>query len=251
MRLWSGTQIAYGNDGIGPSVVAVGTRIPCEIRHWKLDMVKSDGTRIWRPLKGREMSRIHAPAPEELMSVLKKELSGLEDKGLHPAISNGLENEAERLYPGSDPSVAVQFKSLVKYLKQEFGLDEEKMKGRSSERYADGFGPDLLLMLDNEPVLIPELPEVRLAPAEWLEATWRVTNGMVGPFTGDGTPPEKQLQFTGDFPDPEAGMEGLIYYQAARAMLAWAAWENDKQARFVKDIASIIISGNRPLQNRV
>lgn len=251
MRLWSGTQIAYGKDGMGPAVMAMGTRIPCDLKHWKLDMVKPDGTRIWRPLDAREMSRIHASAPEELMTVLKKKLSELKDKGLHPAISGSLENEARRLYPGSDPSVAVQFKSLVGYLKHEFGLDEEEMKRRSSERYADGFGPDLLLMLDNEPVLIPELPEVWLVPADWLYATWRVTNGMVGPVTGEDIPPEKQLQFTGDFPDPDAGMEGLIYYQAARAMLAWAAWENDKQARFVKDIASIIMSGKRPLQKRV
>lgn len=251
MRLWSGTQIAYGKDGIGPSIVAMGASKPYDTKHWKLDLVKPDGTRIWRPLDAGEMNRIQAPASDELISVLKSGLSELQDKGIHPAIKQGLENEAERLYPESDPTVGVQFKSLVEYLKKEFGLDEEEMSKQSTEHYVDGFGPDLLVMINNKPVLLPELPEVWLAPGDWQEATWRVMNGMIGPIADQDIPPEKQLQFTGDFPDPSRNLEGLIYYQAARAMVAWAAWENDKQARFVKELASIIMNGNRPIKNRI
>jgi hypothetical protein len=251
MRLWSGTQIAYGKDGKGPAVIAMGVRIPCDIKDWELDLVKPDGTRIWRPVRAGEMERLHLPVPEELCDVLKNELGQLKEQGLHPAISGGLENEAERLYPESDSSVADQFGVLIDYLRQGFGLDEEKMKEQSSSHYVDGFGPDLLLMLDNKPILIPELPEVWLAPSDWLYATWRVTNGMSGPLTNEGIPPEQQLQFAGDFPDPDLSLEGLIYYQAARAMLAWAAWEKDKQARYVKAIVSIITKGHRPLKNRI
>jgi len=253
MRLWSGTQIAYGNDNSGPAVLAIGKALSTtahSVKDWKLELTKADGTRIWRPLIAGNLERIQVPCPDELAEVLTNAISGLPDQGLHPAISNGLDNEAKRLYPELNPDIAKLFSSYVSYLREHFNLDESKMKSMKMAHYVDGFGPELILNLNGEPVIIPEIPTVWQAPSDWPYATWRVTNGMMGPVIDDSMELEKKLQFIGDFPEPDKALEGLIYFQAARSMLAWAAWEKDKQGRFVQAIASIIMSGHRPIMNR-
>lgn len=250
MRLWSGTQIAFGKDGFGPSVVAMGnagsyTAAPGG--NWKLDLTKEDGTRIWRPVNAAKLDRIQVPCPDELNAVLQHTLGDLPTNGIHPAILNGMENEALRLYPQLDPSAAELFASFTSYLKTEFRLNEDEMRTMPMKAYTDGFGAGLLVLLDENPVVLPELPEIWLAPDNWHTSTWRVTNGMMGPVADETMEPGKRLQFHGDFPEMDNYTEGLVYYQAARAMVAWAAWENDKNARFVKALASIIRGGYRPL----
>lgn len=253
MRLWSGTQIAYGNDNSGPAVLAMGNTLSTRAhadKDWKLELTKTDGTRIWRPLNAGSLERIQVPCPDELAEVLTKAISGLPDQGLHPAISNGLDKEAKRLYPELNPDIIELFSSFVSYLREHFDLDETKMKSMKMEQYVDGFGPELILKFNGKPVIIPEIPPVWLTPSNWAYSTWRVTNGMLGPVIDDSVEIGKKLQFIGDFPEPDKTLEGLIYFQAARSMLAWAAWEKDKQGRFVQAIASIIMSGQRPIIKR-
>lgn len=253
MRLWSGTQIAFGRDGFGPSVVAMGnvdsyTATPGI--DWKLDLTKEDGTRIWRPVNAGKLDRIQVPCPDELTAVLQHTLGELPTGGIHPAILNGMENEALRLYPELDPSAAELFASFTSYLKTEFRLDEAAMRTMPMKAYTDGFGPGLLVLLDENPVVLPELPEIWLAPDNWHTSTWRVTNGMMGPVADETMESDKRLQFHGDLAEIDGQTEGLVYYQAARAMVAWAAWENDKSARFVKALVSIITQGYRPLAGK-
>jgi len=253
MRLWSGTQVAFGNDHTGPAVLVMGNSIntiPSAKSEWKLELTKSDGTRIWRPINIGKLARIQVPCLDELSAIIKNSISNLPNHGLHPGIINGLTNEAERLYPDLNPDIVTLFSSFVTYLKDHYDLDESKMKSKDLENYVDGFGPELILKIKDKIVLIPEIPPVWLAPTDWSYSTWRVTNGMLGPVIDKSLILEKRLQFVGNFPDPDINLEGLIYFQAARSMIAWAAWEKDKTGRFFQAIASIIMIGHRPLKRK-
>jgi hypothetical protein len=254
MRLWSGTQVGFGQDHFGPSVIVAGNReltVLAPVNNWKLDQEKTDGTRIWRPVSATVLERIQVPCPDLYSDTLRNVLSGINTTDIHPAIINGLDTDALRLFPALDATAVELFSHFVNYLRTNFKLDENAMRTAATESYIDGFGPELLVKLNGQTVVLPEMPPAWLAPANWSYATWRVTNGMTGPYTIDTDETmaiEERLGFLGDFPAMDLQTEGLVYYHAARAMVAWAAWENDANARFVQAIASIITSGYRPLK---
>ena len=250
MRLWSGTELVFANDYMGPGIMITGDETassPVPADDWKLDQKKPDGTRIWRPAKATKLDRIPVPCSDTYADVLMRTITHIPPSGVHPGILHGMEKEAKRLYPELDQTVIDLFESFVVYLRANFGLNEASMQTEALETYVDGFGPELLVLLDQKPVVIPELPAVWLAPANWFYANWCVANGMIGPSTEADLPVQERLVFTGDFSKLSLATEGLIYYQAARSMVAWAAWENDPKARFVKAMTSIIMSGYRPV----
>jgi hypothetical protein len=250
MRLWSGALLGSGEDAAGPAIFIKGeegTISPVTKTSWKLEIKKVDGTRIWRPVVKGKLEFVLAPCPDHFSDKIKQAISEIPPVALHPAITNGMDKEALRLYPQLDPSVVTLFTSLVVYLRSEFQLNEAQMQTMPAEAYVDGFGPSLLVTLNGEPLLLPEIPPVWLAPSNWAQATWHVTNGMTGPNVDESMEPRHRLQFAAGISQMDLQTEGLVYYQAARAMIAWAAWENDTKARFVHAIASIIMSGYRPL----
>ncbi|HVZ25410.1 MAG TPA: hypothetical protein VG842_05130 [Sediminibacterium sp.] len=251
MRFWSGAQVAFAKDYFGHAVLIqgeIGQTVRTAGTAWKLDQQQADGTRIWRPVDNLDLHRLTAPAPDNAAGFLMHALLDIPPVGLHPALTRDVASEIYRLHPGISDSMRSITSQLCQYLEQTFQYTAFFSANQSLEAYIDGFGPENLVKLGDTWTLLPELPPVYLAPPAWHLATWQVTNGMIGPAADTDIPIDKRLQFSGQ-PIRDLQMEGLVYYQSVRAMLAWAAWERDAEARFVKALYEIYTSGYRPLTN--
>lgn len=252
MRFWSGAQVAFGKDYFGHAILIQGDSKQT-VQHagisWKLDLTKDDGTRIWRPVGKGDLQRVIRPASDSDARFLMHALLDIPPQGLHPALTDTTAAEIQRLHPAISDSMLAITVQLLQYLEQSFRYGSFFSANQPLEAYIDGFGPENIVKIGGVLTLLPELPPVYLAPPAWHLATWRVTNGMNGPVTDTGLPIEKRLTFEGNVVN-DLQMEGLIYYQSVRAMLAWAAWENDPGARFVKALHEIYQSGYRPLGSK-
>jgi hypothetical protein len=251
MRFWSGADPAYGKDHLGAAVVIMGpedARIALPGDVWRRGHVRDDGAVTWRLAEGGELARIQPPCPDEYAEVLFDRLTLARPAALHPGLVDGLQNEALRLYPDLSDDAVLRFEALVAYLREHFGLTESLPTEEQPVPFVDGFGPELLVLVDDEPCALPELPPVHLAPGVWLESMWWVSTRLIGPDTSDGMPPEDRLRFSDALPDASRAFEGLVYYQAARAMVAWAAWEGDSDGRFLRVISDVVLGGIRPLR---
>lgn len=253
MRFWSGAEVTFGSDYFGAAIMISGspqTRVVVPHNLWRLDEEQADGTRLWRLAAGKgTVERIQKPADNALSATLANALMGVEAAGLHPAIQLGLEAEARRLYPEIERRVDNQFHKFLAYLRDNFGLRENDQVQEGAVPFVDNFGPELLVLVDGYPAVLPELPPLYHAPGDWQRTMWWVANSMVGPLLSDEIEPQKRIQFHGAKPsesDFTPRIEGLLYYQAARAMAAWAAWEQNPEARFLQGVMDSIMAGHRP-----
>jgi hypothetical protein len=255
MRLWSGASSNYGTDDNGPAVVVEG---PTEARAtiagevWKLDQVRKNERRIWRPVG--DYAEVRSPKPPVAAShadTLTAAIENAERSGLHPALENDLKGEAQRLFPKLNDAVAGHFDEFVDYLGETFGLDARTWMDEPLVAYTDGFGPLLMLRLDEDLVPLPEVPPIYDAPESWRQTSWWVTNHMVGPLMMEEVPAENQIQYnemqrTDNSHTPL--MEGLVYYQSARMVAAWEGWTRNASGRYLEAFIELITSGQRPWQ---
>jgi hypothetical protein len=252
MRFWTGANVAFGSDYYGPGVIIAGPldgRVSVPGNDWTLAEEKSDGTLVWRPVGKGVITRIQKPVADDFAVVLADRLQMVQPAGIHPALANGLAQEARRLYPKLDRQVERVFQRFVAYLNDEFGVSENTWAGQLQVPFVDGFGPELLVYINDRITALPELPPVVSAPEAWRRSMWWASNYMVGPNLAEEVPASSKLQFPGLAADLDLPVEGLVYYQSARAMAAWAAWENDPTARFLQSVMAVVLAGFRPLSN--
>jgi len=105
MRLSNGTSILFGSDSLGHAVILDGIDGTSALSHspeWKLDVESGspeDRRRCWRIPLEKTLERLTNQCPEDYLLFLQQEIGKLSPEGLHPALINGLEMEAERLFP--------------------------------------------------------------------------------------------------------------------------------------------------------
>jgi hypothetical protein len=252
MRFWSGATWWRGTDDLGLGVTFEGpsaTRVVQPGDDWRLDIEKPDGSRLWRPVRPASMSTVQPPVDDRLADMLYEHLTGIEPQGPHPALVGGLASEARRLVPTLDTEQEQEFARFVQFLDDGYGFNENSWTA-PMEAFVDGFGPQLVVDLGGRVVPLPEMPPVYLAPAPWRSAMWWVTTSVIGPIDDAGHSLGNRLSFDGPMPDDDLMIEGLVYYQTARAMAAWAAWEGDSSARFMQVVMSEVLSGFQPWRER-
>ena len=99
---------------------------------------------------------------------------------IHPSLTHGFDSELKRLFPKVNTEVINLYNSFIKFLQKSYRLsnnkDEEKLI------YCDDIGPYMVTKTGLKKSIIPELPNLYLAPVKWRKITWSINNFFIGPL---------------------------------------------------------------------
>lgn len=253
MRYWTGAETVYSTDAEGPSVIISGSKedtVRIATDKWRLD--SEDNSRVWRPQAADELIRLYRPALSQYYQPLSAAIQTMTPSGTYPPLANGLKSEAKRLLPSITAGTNQHFSDFVDYLKAEFGFHQNSFSTDETVKLVEGMSPEMLVLLDGEPTVLPELPPAYTAPKMWRNAMWWVNNHMFGPAMDDDVPPEKQVVYQNiqrSNTSHTAEVEGLVYYISALMVATWAAWSDEKDMTYLNGFMDLIMSGQRYWQN--
>lgn len=258
MRLSNGADITFGSDNLGQAILIDGqidngvlTQAP-EWTIWKDASNVNDERRCWRIPLGKTLERTSNQCPEVFFTFLKNELDKIETNIIHPALANGFESEAKRLFPAISAQANEEFSSFIQSLRKEFNFSEEAEKSKSMSKFVDDIGPSLIVLVDKKPSILPEIPLVYLAPSDWVLSMWRINNHMVGPLLDAGLAEENEIQFIGlSIPPNELtnNQKGICYFHMARFVLFFEAWIGNPRAPYLFEFIRLFNKGMRFLDN--
>jgi hypothetical protein len=253
MRYSTGIEVSYAEDSQGPGVIIQGNilgRVTIPSDSWIATLERIDA-RYWRLKKGETLMPVAKPCPSYFEDVLTKEMDTIVVEAIHPSFSMGFYSEAQRLFPEISKQVVFQFNKFLLFLNQTFGFNMQTAKSDKMLPYTDDFGPNLLSLIDGLPTVLPEIPILYLAPENWRKVTWMVTNHMIGPMLIPGIADEEKIKINNlelSIKEYTPFLEGLFYFQAARFIIIFEAWQGNLDAPYLAEFMKIITSGVRPLQ---
>jgi hypothetical protein len=259
MRLSSGITLTYGSDYLGIAILvesALDSRRVTNMEEWKLDKATNldSSKRCWRLSRGKSIERTTNQCPPDFLNVLIREIDKLSTSQVHPALIDGLESEAKRLLPNISADANNKFQEFLALLNSEFNFNISSTKGENMVPFVDDIGPNLLTLIDQKPVILPEIPPVYLAPSEWRLSMWRVNNYMIGPLLIDELSDNEQIRFDGlSIPKKELTPEakGLFYFHMARFILFFEAWQRSSDALYLQEFIRLFKGGIRPLESLI
>ena len=258
MRLSNGTNITFGSDNLGHAILIDGlldnvvlSQAP-EWTIWRDASNMNDKRRCWRIPLGKSLERTSNQCPDDFFIFLKNALDKIETSIIHPALANGFESEAKRVFPAISELANEEFSSFIQLLRTEFGVNEEIEKSKSMSKFIDDIGPALIVVVDGKPAILPEIPPVYLAPNDWNLSMWRINNHMVGPLLEDGLEEEKQIQFPGLSVPPNeltSSQKGIYYFHMARFILFFEAWVGLPETPYLLEFIRLYKKGTRVLES--
>ena len=114
--------------------------------------------------------------------------------------------------------------------------------------FVDDIGPNLLVIIDNQPSLIPEIPPIYLAPNDWPLAMWQINNHMIGSLLGEDLEDQDKIQFLGltaSHSELSERQKGLYYFHMARFILFFEAWVEDPKTPYLLEFIRLFRGGFR------
>jgi hypothetical protein len=247
-------SITYGSDYLGHAILIHGDpklNVFSQSPDWILD--ESAGTlnehrRCWRIPSGKILERTTNQCPMDFFEFLAQQLEGITASELHPSLVDGFESEAERCFPEISEEAKNQFKSFVNLIKTTFEINEEEEKAKVMTSFVDDMGPNLLVLIDQKPSILPEIPAVYLAPKDWAIAMWRINNHMIGPLLMEEVADEEKIQFLGlSIPSGELTekQKGIYYFHMARFILFFEAWTGNSDTPYLLEFIRLFKKGIR------
>ncbi|MEM9484767.1 MAG: hypothetical protein AAGA83_13890 [Cyanobacteria bacterium P01_F01_bin.116] len=231
-------------------------RLLTNIEEWTLDAKSSldSPRRCWRLAEGRTITRTTNQCPSEYLEVLLTEIDKLPAHTIHPALEHGLESEAQRLLPEISAEANRKFQEFIASLDSEYGFNINSQNGQNLVPFSDDIGPNLLTIIDQNPVILPEIPPLYLAPADWRLTMWRVSNYMTGPLPINEIADSEKIQFNGlslSASELTPELTGLFYFHMARFILFFEAWEANPNAPVLQEFIRLFKGGIRPIESLV
>ena len=258
MRLSNGANITFGSDNLGQAILIDGqldngvlSQAP-EWTIWKDSNNVNDERRCWRITLGKTLERTSNQCPDDFFTFIKNALDKIETNVIHPALVNGFESEAKRLFPAISELANDEFLSFIQTLRTEFEINEETEKLKSMSKFVDDVGPALIVLVDKKPAILPEIPMVYFAPSDWVLSMWRINNHMVGPLLEAGLEEESEIQFPGlSIPPNELTLnqKGIYYFHMARFILFFEAWVGLSETPYLLEFFRIYKKGVRVLES--
>jgi hypothetical protein len=252
MRLWSNVAVIIGKDLEGPSLLMQGkleNNITLSSVNWEVENPLDETCRVWRFKNAKEIKFIAHEADEDQYSFLQKKIERTKPLNIHPAFTSGFEHEAIRLYPEISEKSRKEFVEIVQYLKTSYDLKQSVDPTDNLTTFVDGFGPGLLLQVDNNIEILPEIPPTYPCPDNWTLISYFISTSMFGPNMDVHLSPKASWYFNDNFQPENRAEEALVYFEAARSLVTWAAWEKDPSTRFLSRLHQLILSGYRPLMD--
>ncbi len=199
---------------------------------WNFFEEKPKGTRIYTCQYYGNLSIFKKPLDNRMKDLLLDKLETIEAKEQHPAMVNGFENEAKRLFNEIDDKANDSYKSFINFLNSEFHFEKNTKKEKDYSSYTDDIGPFLLGTSGHRSFVIPELPTIYSAPKSWCEMTWLINNYFSGPYpTNTNHPDLKPFNWNKIKLDSHMNThknEGLAYFLIAQFILIYEAFSQRK-----------------------
>lgn len=241
-------EITYGMDHLGPAILLSGdltentlTGSPLWSK-WEGEN-KSDPRNCWRLPRESKFVRVGSNSPIEYLDILEDDLSRIVANTVHPALTNGFEAEAERLFPGISAEAVNNFVSLVAQLRAQYGIDETLESEKETAIFLDDIGPALFVLVDGQPSILPEIPMVYRAPKEWTRFMWNINNHMVGPLLNEGIGDNQRIHFEGlrlNSKSLSSEQRGIYYFHMARFILTFEAWADNSDTPHLMEFIRLI-----------
>jgi hypothetical protein len=254
LELSNRMSITYGSDHLGHAILIDGDpklNVLSQSQDWILDEsagTLNDHRRCWRIPSGKIMERTTNQCPMEFFEFLEQQLEGISTLELHPSLVDGFESEAERSFPEISEEAKNQFKSFVNLIKTTYGINEEEERAKVMMPVVDDIGPNLLVLIDQKPAILPEIPKTYLAPKDWAIAIWRINNHMIGPLLMDEVADEKKIQFLGlsmPFGELSERQKGIYYFHMARFILFFESWTRNPNTPHLLEFIRLFKKGLR------
>ena len=206
--------------------------------------------RVWDLREKLAVQRITQRCSSHQYSLIRKRIETVSPAGLHPALINGFESEALRLFPDIGADAQKEYFKFISFLRERFDLTEEQQRNRRLSNYVDDIGPKLFVLVDGDFDLLPEIPSVYSAPEEWSSISWNVNNHMIGPIldVDEGELPRPIV-----FQDLEANFEALnseqqalYFFHMSRMVLVFEAETLNTEAPYLKELIRLVLNGFVP-----
>ena len=149
---------------------------------WKFHRNMPDGSRIYFSNFYGEIKIFKKPLEESYYSHIINEISSFKVDEKHPAIKNGLENEARRLYPNIDKITEKKYVEFIDYLNNNFNLEKNILDQKKFSNFTYDIGPFMAGKVGTRKFIVPEIPKLYLAPENWRKITWYINNYFTGPY---------------------------------------------------------------------
>ena len=257
MNFSNGVEITFGADYLGPAIILSGnlsnntlTGSPMWYK-WE-DADKTDSRHCWRLPKHSELVRATNNCPIEYLKDAEFILNNIVADILHPALTNGFEAEAKRLFPGISAESNDKFVAFVTQIKEVYGIDEAIERNKEMTNFVDDIGPAILAVVDGHPSILPEIPTVYRAPKDWILFMWNINNHMLGPFLDSELADSQKIRFEGLILDSKVltlEQLGLYYFHMARFILFFEAWVGNIESPYLLEFIRLITSGVDPFEN--
>ena len=192
---------------------------------WKLIKKMPDGSRVYFSNYLGQLHMYKKPLDNSYFQFVSENLDRYNSKTKHPSIIDGLSNEASRIFPKINKNVEIEFQNFIDYLNVKYDLENKINSEKDLHTYSDDIGPFFVLRVGIHKFLIPELPDLYLAPKIWRELTWIINNSFSGPY-----PKNKKDQYFswGDLKINDTFKtyycEGTALYLIAKYIIIYEAW---------------------------
>lgn len=197
--------------------------------NWLLTDGKEPNNRFWLLKHEGNLTAFKKPLDGQIFDWLCMQMAQLHATELHPVFTLGTSLDAQRLFPNITAKELMAYDEFVSFLITQFELNlanDQKM-----EAYTDDFGPSIIGFCEDNPLLLPEIPALYLAPAQWLRACWIINNCFSGPYQEKSeavvAANGNRFYWSGYLPRTEESnrkFEGIIYFLIARFILIHQAW---------------------------
>ncbi len=163
---------------------------------WNLVKKMQDGSRVYFSNFLGQLHINKKPLNDNYYDFFCHKIDLYQSKVKHPSIEFGFSNEAFRLFPKINKKTNFEYRKFIDYLNIKYGLEDKVNKENKLYNYIDDFGPFCLVRIGTHKFLIPELPNIYLAPNNWRLLTWYINNSFSGPYPKN----TKNIYFSwGDF----------------------------------------------------
>lgn len=203
-----------------------------DVEYWNYWGEKPAGTRMYKSKFYGRLKLFNKPLNEKAEKMLFEKLDKFKIKNYHPAFKSGFKNEAKRLFQDIDSNVEIQYNSFIDFLKVEFNLETKINKEVEFASYSDDIGPFMIGSIGDKNFIVPETPNLYLAPKDWRIITWYINNHLSGPYPKDKDHSNLEsfhwnnLKLDDKFNSHY--YEGIAYYLIANFILIYEAFSKRK-----------------------
>ena len=227
--------------------------VPVGSKLWKYWGEKPIGTRLYKSKYYGRLEIFKKPLPDKRRKLLYNTLDSLSTSEKHPALGEGFAGEAKRLFPLLNNEVTTAYSSFIAFLNQVYRLEEKAKKAENLVPYCDDIGPFMMGRIGNRDFVIPELPQVFLAPELWRDITWIINNYLSGPYPiSEETGFKEHFHWCNVKIDPILNTpyhEGTAYFLIAKFIIIYEAFSKNEKGNSLQLYIDLIQNqGIRPWQ---